>query len=118
MIKTLTGSRGIVVQGGNSSYPYVNMNNASAGMVRYNGNNQNFEVYDGSGWMMLSGNYSSVELDDDTQSILAWAKARRAQEQQLEKLCQEHAGIRDLKEKLDIMVALVTKDLEKHNQKV
>lgn len=96
MIKQLTGVQGITVVGGSSSYPYVNMSNPSAGMVRFNGNNQNFEVYDGSSWMTFSGNYTSIELDSDVRSLLGWARAKRAEEEYLEKQAKNNPTIKDL----------------------
>jgi hypothetical protein len=96
MIKQLTGVQGITVVGGSSSYPYVNMSNPSAGMVRFNGNNQNFEVYDGSSWMTFSGNYTSIELDSDVRSLLEWARAKRAEEEYLEKQAKNNPTIKDL----------------------
>jgi hypothetical protein len=96
MIKSIVGARGITVMGGNSSYPYVNMNNPSAGLVRYNGNNQNFEVYDGSSWMTFSGNYTTVELDSDSMILLEWVRAKRAEEDYLKKQAETNPTIRDL----------------------
>jgi hypothetical protein len=96
MIKQLTGVHGITVVGGSSSYPYVNMSNPSAGMVRYNGNNQNFEVYDGSSWMTFSGNYTSIELDSNVRSLLEWARAKRAEEEYLKKQAEINPTIKDL----------------------
>lgn len=96
MIRNIIGSRGITVMGGSTSYPYVNMSNPSAGMVRYNGNNQNMEVYDGSSWMTISGNSATVELDADTQSLLEWARAKRAEEDYLKREAEKNPTIRDL----------------------
>ncbi len=47
MINNIAGMGNVVVVGGSSFMPYVNMNNPSAGMVRYNGTTQSMEVYDG-----------------------------------------------------------------------
>lgn len=96
MIKQLTGVQGITVMGGNSSYPYVNMSNPSAGMVRFNGNNQNFEVYDGSSWFTFGGNYTTIGLDNDVRSLLEWARAKRAQEEYLQKEAESNPTIKDL----------------------
>lgn len=96
MIKNISGGQGIVVMGGNSSYPYVNMSNHSAGLVRYNGNNQNFEVYDGSSWMTISGNTAMVELSTDVRELIEWARAKRAEEQYLKNEAEKNATIRDL----------------------
>lgn len=96
MIKNITGGQYIDVMSGNSSYPYVNMSNPSAGMMRYNGNNQNIEVYDGSSWMTISGNYSTVNLNNDAKELLEWARAKRAEEQYLENEAERNPTIKDL----------------------
>ena len=96
MIKNITGGQYIDVMSGNSSYPYVNMSNPSAGMMRYNGNNQNIEVYDGSSWMTISGNYSTVNLNNDAKELLEWARAKRAEEQYLENEAEKNPTIKDL----------------------
>jgi hypothetical protein len=96
MIRNINSGRGIVVMGGTSSYPYVNMSNASAGMLRYNGNNQNFEVYDGSSWMTISMNHAQIDLDNDTQSLLEWARAKRMEEQYLQTESERNPTIKDL----------------------
>ena len=107
MIRTLNAGPGLAVANGSTSYPYVNMNNASAGMVRYNGNTQNFEVYDGNTWMVMYMAAATVTLDYDVQNILNWAKDKMLEDQRIKELAQKHPGIRDLQEKLDVMVALV-----------
>ena len=107
MIRTLNGGPGLAVANGSTSYPYINMNNASAGMVRYNGSSQNFEVYDGSSWVSMYGTATTVTLDYDVQNILNWARDKMLEDQRLKELAQKHPGIRDLQEKLDVMIALV-----------
>ena len=96
MIKNIIGGSGMTVAGGNSSYPYVNMSNPSAGIVRYNGNNQTFEVYDGSSWLSVTGNYTQIELDNDTKILINWAKAKRAEEEYLKKEAENNPTIKDL----------------------
>lgn len=90
------GSQGITVMGGNTSAPYVNMSNPSAGMVRYNGNNQNFEVYDGSSWMTFSSNSTTIELSGDTKELLEWARAKRAEEEYIKRESENNPTIKDL----------------------
>ena len=51
MIKSISGNTGIQVNGGAPAPVYINMSNASAGMVRYNGNT--LEVYDGNSWFVI-----------------------------------------------------------------
>lgn len=96
MIKNISGGQYIQVMGGSTSYPYVNMSNASAGMLRYNGNNQNMEVYDGTSWMTISGNSSMVDLSNDAKELLEWARIKRAEEIERDRLAKSNPAIKDL----------------------
>ena len=58
--------------------------------------NNNFEIYDGSSWMTLSGNSSMVDLHNDAKELLEWARIKRAEEQYLEKEAQRNPTIKDL----------------------
>jgi hypothetical protein len=77
MIKGLTGSQGVVVNGGNTSVPYVNMNNTNPmqGMIRIWGSDM--QVFDGANWTNMTTSYATVELDGNTQSLLKWCEAQR-----------------------------------------
>ena len=77
MIKNIMGGPGVVVSGGNVTYPYVpqNSNNPIQGMIRVNG--QDMQVFDGSGWQQLATGYPSVSLDAETQDLLQWARTQR-----------------------------------------
>lgn len=114
MIKGITGNYGINVanQGG---LPYVNMNNASAGMVRYNGNTNNVEVYDGSSWLTLDTNYPTISLDSNVMGVIEWARRKRDEEEELLRLCKEHPGLQEAYERLQIMKALTLTSKEKKN---
>ena len=81
MIKGLTGSHGIIVSGGNTNIPYIsqNLNNPIQGMIRINGTDM--EVFSGTGWQTLNTSYATVSLDDETQSLLQWARTQRQLEQ-------------------------------------
>ena len=71
------GGQGVIVNGGNTSLPYVsqNNNNPMQGMIRIYGSDM--QVFDGSTWMNLSSSYATVELDGNTQSLLKWVEAQR-----------------------------------------
>lgn len=84
--------------------PYVNMSNASAGMMRYN--NSNLEVYDGYAWMIIQSNHSHVTLSPDIQDIVTWAKLKMAHESEMSKLAEKFPAIADLQGQLDMMIAL------------
>ena len=101
MIKGLLGGRGINVTGGGStSFPYVPMNNNNPiqGMIRVHG--QDLQVFDGSSWINMSTSYSNIELDADTQSLLEWARKKRAEEFEREQLAQTNPAIKDLVEQI------------------
>lgn len=96
MIKSITQGVGIEVMGSTSPYPYVNMTNPSAGMVRYNGVNSSFEVYDGYSWCIINSSSIQVKLDEETLSILAWAKAKRNEEIERDLLAAVSPAVKDL----------------------
>jgi hypothetical protein len=77
MIKGLMGSKGVVVGAGNTSVPYVNQNSANPmqGMIRVWGSEM--QVFDGNNWINMSTSYATVELDQETQDLLQWARAQR-----------------------------------------
>jgi hypothetical protein len=77
MIKGLMGGQGVVVNGGNTSVPYVNQNpsNPIQGMIRVWGSDM--QVFDGNSWITMSTSYATVELDGHTQSLLKWVEAQR-----------------------------------------
>ncbi len=99
----------IGVSNGMPAVPYINPSASGAGMPRWNHARSCMEVFDGNMWVTLGGQ-ASVGLTPEAVEILDWAKAKKAQEQRIKELADEHPGIRDLKEKLDIMIALVEKD--------
>jgi hypothetical protein len=110
MIKTLTGSRGIVVTGDNGTgQPYINMNQPSAGLTRYNGNTNNLEIYDGSIWVTLYPKNVHVELDAEIQALVDWARKKREEDLELKSRMELHPGLRDAYEKF-LTMDLLTKE--------
>lgn len=108
MIKGLGQSgRYIHVQGGNANLPYVNpsSSNPFTGMMRMNGTN--VEIFDGSTWLIVNSSYATVGLTEEAEMLLEWARKKRDDELRIKVLADKHPGIRDLQEKLDILVALV-----------
>lgn len=77
MIKGLMGSNGVMVSAGNTSVPYVNqnVNNPMQGMIRVWGTDM--QVFDGNNWQNMSTSYATVELDQETQDLLQWARVQR-----------------------------------------
>ena len=68
------------------------------------------EVWDGVSWKEINGNYVSIGLSSEAESLLDWARTKRDEDIKFKSLIESHPGIQDLKEKLDILVALVTKE--------
>ena len=94
MIKEIINSGPFVsISGGGNYTPYINMSNPSAGMTRWNGNTNNFEVYDGATWMMLSSNVATIGLTGDATNAISWALRKIEEESKLEKLAKEHPAI-------------------------
>lgn len=77
MIKGIMGGKGLVVNGGNTSVPYVNQNhtNPMQGMIRVWGSDM--QVYDGNSWITMAASYATAELDTHTQGLLSWVEAQR-----------------------------------------
>lgn len=94
MIKGLQGITGISVSGGNTALPYVppNSNNPITGMLRINGTEM--EVFNGSGWQMLSTSYATVGLDQDVLDIVQWARKKRDEELAWESLAKENQAVK------------------------
>lgn len=115
MIKTLVNGIGITVGGvGNYSTPYIDTTRPSAGLVRYNSNN--FEVYDGSSWIIMSGGSAQVSLDGVTLEAINWVRAKMEQEKRMLGWAQTHPSVADAllardhaQQQLDIVIALVQK---------
>jgi hypothetical protein len=101
MIKGIMGSKGVNVLGGNTSLQYVNQNSSNPiqGMVRVWGND--LQVFDGSGWQNIASSYATVELDNDTQQLLNWARNKKLEEEALLTLPSDHPAIKSAKQNLN-----------------
>lgn len=110
MIKNIVSNGTITVNGGNSQYPYIDMSRPSSGMVRYNGNNQTFEVYDGISWMTMSGNSVSIDINSELRELIEWARARRANEEYTKEKAKDIPALLDLlkqREAIDNKIRMV-----------
>jgi hypothetical protein len=93
MIRNITAGQGIYITNNGHSMPYIDMTRASAGMVRYN--NNNFEIYDGSSWLIMQSSYPQVELDGATQAAIQWVRQKIEEEKQLLELAKDHPTVAD-----------------------
>lgn len=116
MIHSIVGTTGVRVSQNSSSMPYINMSAPSAGMMRYNGSSM--EVYDGSCWLTLGMGYANIELDFEVLSLLEWARKKRSEELERERLAETNPTMRDLieqikqkEEQLRIVQTLIQKEI-------
>jgi hypothetical protein len=108
MIKGINSSgRYVTVSGGQPSGVYISPGAQGAGMIRWNSTSNCMEVNDGNSWIMMPANYATVELNSEAESLLDWARKKRDEESCIKALAEKHPGIRDLQERLDMMLALV-----------
>lgn len=119
MIKSINAvGKYLGVMGATPPHTYINSQSGLQGVgnVRYNTTNQVFEVFDGNMWMQLSMAHAQIGLSQEAESILDWARHKRAEEERIMKLADEHPGIKDLQQKLDVMIALVSKERQNDSQ--
>ena len=99
MIKSIhSSSPFITVSGGNPGSIYIGnySNSPGVGNMRYNPNSQNIEVYDGNAWIILSAHHATINLDTEVVSLLEWARKKRDEELESERLAQTSPIIKDL----------------------
>jgi len=108
MITNIQTSSQWLYTNNNPTSVYVG-NQQSAGMLRYNTQNNQLEVYDGNRWLAFGGT-STVGLSPEAEEILRWGREKLREEQELEQLMKDHPGLRDLHEKFTLMKALVARE--------
>ena len=127
MIKGIMGGPGVTVNGGNTSVPYVSMSmggntaNPMQGMMRLSGSDM--QVFDGTAWMNISSSYATVELNGDTQAVLAWARSERDKQFKREELMKKnpalakaHEAIQKAEANFDILAKFVEHDRDTAEQ--
>ena len=101
--------------------PYINMSSPSSGMMRYNGNSQCIEVYDGGSnvWLQLYGKTADINISPMLQTVVDWAQKKMAEEAEWERLAKTNdavkialENVRKSREQLDITAKLV----KEHNE--
>jgi len=106
MIRTLSsGSQHITVSGGHPNTPPISPGAMGAGMVRYNPNIQQMEVYDGISWYGIN-NHATVDLGMTSKEAIEWAHQKMQEEQKLKELMARHPGLKDLHDKFEMMRVL------------
>ena len=96
--------------------PYINMNAPSSGMMRWNGNNNSIEVFDGSTnlWQQMYSKTADIQLSPQLQAVVSWANQKMAEESEWEKLATTNDAVKialenmkKAKQQLDITAKLV-----------
>jgi len=122
MIKSINSSSPfITVAGGNPGATYIGNygNGPGIGNMRYNPNSQNIEVFDGNTWVILSSQHSSISLSSDAISLLEWARRKRDEEFERERLAETSPAIKDLvtqikekEEQIKVVQALIKEEVK------
>jgi hypothetical protein len=114
MIKNITASGKYVQVSGGSGSTYVGNNSGAQGVgnLRYNTVTQNIEIYDGFTWVVMNTGYPSIGLTGEAESLLDWARKKRDEEFERDRLAQSNPAIKDLlnqvKEKEDQIKMVMT----------
>ena len=119
MINSFTqASKYITAYMGSNNDPYFSMSAPSAGMLRFNGDTRNMEVYDGSSWRPMTGPSASVSMNPDAEKAIEWALKRIEQEKQWYELASNNEAVRialdqleQAKTKLEL-TAILARDYE------
>jgi hypothetical protein len=104
MINNIIGKGNIIVSH-SSSKPYISPGAQSAGMVRYNSNSQNMEVYDGIAWLQITNNVE-VSLTGETEMLLEWAREKMLEERRIDELCKQHPGLAKARDNYELFKRL------------
>lgn len=96
-----SGSASLVVSGGTTS-TYINGYSGLQGVgnMRYNTTSQKTEVFDGTNWIQLNMGSVTVSLTGDAEVLLQWARQKRTEELELQRLAEENPTIKDLVEQV------------------
>jgi hypothetical protein len=82
---------------------------SESGVTWYSTINNRFEILNSSGQpRAVPSDTTTVALSSAAESAIQWAIRKQAEEADLAKLCAQHPGLKDAKEKFDIMRALVS----------
>ncbi len=108
MIDSIHGSgKYMQVMGGHAS-TYINNYGGlqNVGNIRFNTSSQRMEVYDGNNWMPINMSSVQVGLNQEAESLLDWAREKKAEEQKLKVLMEQHPGLKELRDQFEMMKLL------------
>lgn len=105
---TIIPGPGITVNN-NSLRPYVSPTAKHGGVVHFNSQTLELEIYDGSNWNPIRYSYQ-VEVDMNVKEVVQWAREKMNEDQRLKELVKTHPGLQEAYEKFEIMKALCLND--------
>ena len=104
MIKSIVPNGRYIQVTNSTSSTYVNGYSGLQGVgnMRYNTTNQSTEVFDGNNWITISMSIPSVGLTQEAETLLDWARQKKNEEMELERLAKTNPTIKDLVEQVKI----------------
>jgi len=102
MIRGLSNGEGIKIAGGNTTLPYVPMNNENPiqGIMRIWGGD--IQVFNGSSWTNANASYATVELDIDTLNLLQWIRKKKMEEEVLISLPNDNPAVKIARQNVNL----------------
>jgi hypothetical protein len=116
MLSGINHGKFLQVTGSGTSYIQKNYNGNQfmTGDMRYDLDAQTIKVFDGQNWQSLYGGTATVNLTDEAQQLLEWARAKQDEEQRIIKLAASNPALKDAidalqraEEQVKIVAALV-----------
>jgi hypothetical protein len=115
-IKSIIGGKGLMVNNGSPSVPYVNSNgmeNPSQGQLRMR--NNDIEVWNSGSWVPIYGASAMVDFDYETKSILEWAKNKMEKEKKYQEMAKTNdmianalSSVEEAEKELDFLFSLAS----------
>jgi hypothetical protein len=87
-------SKHITAYMGSNNDPYFSMSAPSSGMLRFNGDTRNMEVYDGMSWRPMMGTSASVSLNGSAEAAIDWAIKKMQEEREWEELAKNNSSVK------------------------
>lgn len=110
MIKNINCTSPYLSVTGGTGSPFIENNGSGSGMIKYNNKSQSLEVFDGNIWIPLINNYASIEMSHYGSTIMQWAAKKMEEEKHILKLAEHYPAVKDAKENLDLIMALVQQE--------
>lgn len=103
MIKYITSTSRYVNVNSSPSSTYINNYGGSIGVgnVRFDTSRQQLQVYDGNNWVEINMGSATVGLTAEAESLLDWARQKRAEEYELHEMVKSNEAVRIAYENLN-----------------